>query len=127
MIALLPLRGWVGDVMAMEMTSQQLIAAKTIASSTQITGAQSQFNDASQAPMPADCPMLAMAADQATGDALLASSSAVCSSCDLCLAMAVTAAIQPPAPSFLPRAAPLIEGARFASADLLPSLKPPIR
>jgi hypothetical protein len=43
MIALLPLRGWVGDVMALEMTSGQPVAMQNIATAAYSTGARGIF------------------------------------------------------------------------------------
>ena len=108
------------------MASQAMVATETIAHYGQPTGTTGQFDDKSQALMPADCPMLAQAADPADDNAPLAPTSTVCSSCDLCLAIAMTAAIQPPASPFIPQAAPLMDGSRFASADPLAGFKPPI-
>ena len=44
MIALLPLRGWMGDVMAVEMASQTMNATKSVANYVYPTRAKGQFN-----------------------------------------------------------------------------------
>lgn len=121
MIALLPVRGWVGNAMAIGMASQQVAMA------------QASSVDAATNPdlaMPADCPMHAQAvSDQAADTDQTAAAGLHCNGCDtcqLCLALAsltwTRVAANPP----IPDAAPLANASRFSDADSVASLKPPI-
>ena len=104
MIALLPLRMWAADGMAIRMAHGEPPAVAAAAAQ----------------PMPADCPM---AAGDAGGDAQGAGSH--CASCHLC---ASVAGLPPVAPGLLgvlggPPLSPLDE---CASASIAPDLRPPI-
>lgn len=115
MIALLPLRGWAGHVMAVEMAAQQITASQHAAT------AQAN-NDAAPA-MPSDCPMLGQAADDGSGKP---NSPCSCDTCELCVALA--SARQPVffEARFTPCTAPQAVIAGFSSADRSTGLKPPI-
>ena len=116
MIALLPVRGWVGNAMAVDMAAQQVAMAQSMALNT-------------EAPMPADCPMHAQAAADEAGtsqDTAAGPHCNGCDSCELCLALASFTWTQPPTATFTPYAEPLASGTRFSSADSVSSLKPPI-
>lgn len=125
MIVLLPVRGWVGNAMALDMAAQQVLMAQAVAPSPLAFNAES--------PMPADCPMHA----QATADAADAAAEASqttgagahcngCNTCQLCLALASFTWMDPPTGVFTAPAAPLLTGLRFSSAESVSSLKPPI-
>jgi hypothetical protein len=108
MIALLPVRGWVGNAMALD-------AAVHPASAVQVEPGQPL------ASMPEDCPMHAQVADNADSAGCQG-----CDTCQLCLALAsLSWSASAHAPS-LPHAAPTVSGSRFSSADRLPGVKPPI-
>ncbi len=110
LIALLPVRGWVGNAMAVDMAAQRAVA---------VSG---------QAAMPADCPMHAQAAEQSGGtDAGTAGTlCADCDTCQLCLALASFTWTDLPTGSWLPPSGLLDRSTRFSSADGVFSLKPPI-
>lgn len=115
MIALLPLRGWAGHVMAVDMAGQQIKA-------TQKAVAPQAETDAI-AVMPADCPMLAQAGadNQAVSHA-----NCSCDTCELCLALA---SVKDPGffqATFTPHTIPQPGSAGFSNADRAPGLKPPI-
>lgn len=126
LIALLPLRGWVGDVMAMEMASQQLNTILSVATHAQPTGATGQFGSQNAAATHSECPGHPA---MASGDASDNTASGHCNTCGVCqichtVALAGTAAFNPPQAVFV---LPLPLGStRFASALPAPSLKPPI-
>ncbi len=114
MIALLPLRGWVGNAMAVDMAAQQvhMVAA---------------LGDAPAEAMPEDCPMRLQAADpsgstSAQGGGMHCS----CDTCELCLALASFSGVYLPASHFTPVAGLVADGIRFDSADRATHLKPPI-
>jgi len=122
MMALLPLRGWVGNAMAVDMAAAQAHATMQSRSSTDVAGS---------AAMPEDCPMH-MAAG--TGDAAPAVGTPqkagghcqACDTCELCLALASFSIPLALAHSPAPSAGPLTEGVLFSSADHATGLKPPI-
>jgi hypothetical protein len=124
MIALLPVRGWMGNAMAVDMASQILAKAQKTGSAVPA----SAVADA-DASMPADCPMHAQSADKAAADTDAQASGVHCNACDtceLCLALATSTWPDLLPTAFTPHAAPLATGYRFSSADSFSSLKPPI-
>jgi hypothetical protein len=112
MITLLPLRGWVGNAMAVDMALQQALQAQ----------AEGQALPA----MPDDCPMHAGAATEAATDPLTAGHCNDCNTCELCLALASFTWSTGAMASFTPAAAPLSALHRFSSAESSTRLKPPI-
>jgi hypothetical protein len=111
LIALLPVRGWVGNAMAIDMAAQQAVAV------TQ------------QSPMPADCPMHAQAPDQAGNTSQQAEAGTLCVNCDtcqLCLALASFTSTDPSTGAHAAHSGPMDTGIRFSSADSVFKLKPPI-
>lgn len=111
MIALLPLRGWAVEHMAVQMAAGSLAAA---------------VGEVQAAAMPADCPMMELAflpGERDQSDALGAKS---CPTCQLCMGLAVEV-LPAAAVVFMPPATrPGVETASFASADLVQPHKPPI-
>ncbi len=112
MIALLPLRMWAGDAMAVQMAAAQPSSALS-----------------SQAPHPPDCPgRLAADAAAATGGQVSGAEPA-CASCTLCQVCSTVAlellaplpALQPPSQGL-----PAWSAAAFASAPAALRFKPPI-
>nr|WP_315225448.1 hypothetical protein [uncultured Albidiferax sp.] len=123
MLVLLPLRGWVGEAMAMDMMATQAGATQTVAAHAHGISAESTFD----AEMQADC-------HEATGaepsDSTTSTSSGThCGTCPLCQMCHSVAAPAPfsilPTP-WLPHAQPTTGPARFASAPAAFALKPPI-
>ncbi|WP_367846304.1 hypothetical protein [Rhodoferax sp. WC2427] len=120
MIALLPLRGWAGEVMAMDILAQHAPAIQKVAAHAHHTVESSTFD----MEMQADCHGAAEAA-HSDADA----STSHCGTCPLCQMCHTVAA---PAPFFaiptpwLPHAQPTTGPARFASAPAAFALKPPI-
>ena len=108
MLVLLPLRGWAGDVMAVNMAAAAVVQAK-------------MDSVTSQPSMPADCDMLAQpSTDNATANC------SNCDTCELCLAVAnltfpTWTDIQQVRPS-----APLDFDASFRDAVRTINLEPPI-
>ena len=116
MLVLLPLRGWVGEAMAMEMLAQQAVAIENIATNARHTSVDDTFGTE----IKADCHGAAEALDPGTS---------ACGTCQLCQICHTVAAPAPffalPAP-WLPHAQPTTGLARFASAPAAFALKPPI-
>jgi hypothetical protein len=116
LIAVLPVRGWVGHAMAVDMASQHAALAQAVAAGD-------------LTPMPEDCPMHAQMADAAAEPAQASQAGMLCQGCDtcqLCLAMASFTGAVVQAASWLPHAAPADGGSRFNSADQPSGIKPPI-
>ena len=121
MLVLLPLRGWVGEAMAMDMMAAHVGAIEKVATHAHGISAESTFD----AEMQADCHG---ATDSEPSDATDATATH-CGTCPLCQMCHTVAAPAPfstlPTPG-LPHAQPTTGSARFASAPAAFALKPPI-
>ena len=128
MIALLPIRGWMGDAMAIEVAMQQVsMTQSSTEGATPVSGRQRDL--ATSAAMPEDCPMSAqhksgksVEDDQANETA----ASCNCNSCELCLALATFTFSTMATVTFTPHAETPSHGTRFSNAECGFSLKPPI-
>ena len=108
MLVLLPLRGWAGNIMAVDMAATATIQVK-------------MAHVSNHAAMPVDC---AMHTQPAANDAATLCGS--CDTCELCLAVAnLTHAVWAASP-FMRHTSPLASNASFSSASSASSLKPPI-
>jgi hypothetical protein len=130
MIALLPIRGWVGDVMATEMASSRAMllqdATEMVAVHADGAGAEALFDHASM-----DSPAAQPAPDchghgESTSHPMADTHGESCTACQACH----TVALSPLTPSMpaamaLP-ALPRSPAAQFASAVAAPGQKPPI-
>lgn len=125
MIALLPLRGLVGDAMAMEM------AAATLEQPAQAIEAGAVYTHGSKATADfdtenaahADCPGHA---DSPTETAQASSDCGTCAACQICHAVALAPSFPHLAPAPLSAERPPTAGPDFASADRAQGIKPPI-
>jgi hypothetical protein len=117
MIALLPVRGWVGNAMAVDMAARQVVQAQQ--------GIPNAESGAEASAMQEDCPMHAQASEVKTPTADGAHCNA-CNTCELCLALASFTWPGLQAAGFTPHAEPLAGGSHFASADRASGFKPPI-
>lgn len=145
MIALLPLRGWVGDAMATEMTlaqSWQQTTIKGVASNNHGTWINTHFDHkivilnalhGAKARHEAQMPLPPLAARNCAGHAFAGHGPSASMTCDACVACQAchTAALGPHAARLLDtafriRALPGGPTARFASADTARDQKPPI-
>ena len=106
MIVLLPLRGWAGDLMSVQMATSGLAGHAASA-------------------MPPDCPMQLAPADALHPDDHAAQMEG-CGSCDLCIPMAELAGAALGPVGFAAHEKPLMAGAGFSSASPAPTVKPPI-
>lgn len=145
MIVLLPLRGWVGDVMAVEMASQSSNATESVANYASHTRATAKF-DGKYTPLAhVECPghaatALESAADWTGGTALAGVVDAgdattdgaakgkcnTCGACQLCHTVALANTVAARLADFTPDTLPSIGSTRFASALTALSQKPPI-
>lgn len=120
MIALLPLRSWAGDAMAVELVAQQALAA----------------GHASASPAALDdChPDHGHAADRGLGhdtsacaqDGPAGTDCDTCTSCQICHSVALAAVLPQAVAPVLPAVAPRSSQPRYASAEPAPGFKPPI-
>ena len=115
LVVLLPLRGWAGDIMAVDMV------AGTASNNAMTSDVRTAVDTApSQASMPADCMMFA----QASPDSSTHCSN--CDTCELCLAVVNTTAVVWSAAQWLRHSSPLANNVSFTSAGSASNLKPPI-
>lgn len=135
MIALLPLRSWVGDAMAMEMVANTLsdteIATNFAAHRTDNTRAKAQFDNQPAAMNHADCPghtAMVASSDSPADDAHQAHAAdcATCAACQICHTMALTPMALQITSTALPAGLPQASSHHFASAERAPGFKPPI-
>jgi hypothetical protein len=118
MIALLPLRGWVGEAMAAEMSAQQVQANRAAAVVSQV---QAPLHHAAHD----DC--IEHASDPRAGPAAAESSDCpACAMCQACSAMALVSFVEKCGAAAPRQQRPTSVEARFASADEARGFKPPI-
>lgn len=103
LIALLPLRGWAGDLMSVQMATSSL---SPVAASA----------------MPVDCPMLAKADPSSEAP----SGTNGCTSCDLCVPMAEAVGSIIEVVAVAADTSPPVGDVDFMSATSTPNLRPPI-
>jgi hypothetical protein len=131
MIALLPLRGWVGDVMAMEMAAGPSFAIKNIATSAYSTGTRGLFS-INSGNSNTECPGHADAAMDTNGNTPEPQNPAAqgdCASCGVCQICHTVAVTSDPSPDVNTSPHPMLQpeaGLQFASAIPALRLKPPI-
>lgn len=129
MIALLPLRGWVGDVMAMEMPAGLPFATNNIATHADTTAAIGHIHvnsEASHTPCHGhDSAAVDARADNA-GSHDNPGQCSHCSACQICHTVAVTTFVRLAVDTALPHLLWPAGGLQFASAIPAPRLKPPI-
>ena len=111
MVVLLPLRGWAGDVMAVDMAATTVMQAKMVGAT----------DETSQAAMPANCIMQS----QASSDDV-AAHCCICETCELCLAVASLTTAPWVSSPLVRHSSPLALSASFTSAASAANLKPPI-
>lgn len=119
MIALLPLRGWVGDVMAMERLGQALPTAPAAAAGhNECHEAQAHHgHDVTQEDM-------SHPAGHANGHAQADCSG--CTVCQICHSVVLASVPTPTRTAALPMALPPSHTRLYASAEPVPGFKPPI-
>jgi len=120
LIALLPLRGWVGDAMAGQMLVQQIAAAQ--AGGAPASHAAPHHHAAA---MDHDC-MNHGVAPEAAPAAQSPQDCPTCASCQVCSAVALVFDATAPPLSHAPSATPSWAGHGYPSAERAPAFKPPI-
>ena len=129
MIALLPLRGWVGEAMATEMATMHLVATQAINTpATAIFGIKNDVSTDLTASTDAATPSSAMPADceMHAGSTADTPAKQLCSHCQACHAVGLACAVQIISTSTSHNPAPAARVSLFSSAALAFSQKPPI-
>lgn len=135
MIALLPLRGWVGDAMAMEMVASALHGTENAidfaATRADNTRAEARFEAQPVAMDHADCQghmAMATSSDNPADDTHQAHAAdcATCAACQICHTVALTPMAWHIGTYALPAVQPQASSQHFASAECAPGFKPPI-
>ncbi len=108
LIALLPLRAWSVERMAVHMAANEVAVAA----------------GEPAAAMPADCPMHITAADD--GQSSEAQAERGCQSCQLCMSLSPAVVPVLKAPGLRPQATASLQAVPYASAELARLVKPPI-
>jgi hypothetical protein len=110
MIALLPLRGWMGEAMATEMAAINIIATKAISTMT----------NAENEAAPADCEM------HANGHEDTSKSGSSCTHCQACHAAGMVLTVQINSEIQIHDVLASTHAGQFASANIALGKKPPI-
>lgn len=118
MIALLPLRGWVGDVMAMERLGQALTAAPAAAVHGECHEAQAHHGQGTAHEDMSQPAGHASGHDQADCSG--------CTVCQICHSVVLASTPVPARTAELPTAMPPSQVRLYASAEPVPGFKPPI-
>lgn len=131
MIVLLPLRGWIGDAMAVEAATGVQVAIQSVAAEVHPTLEVSHFEPDSghldQRAGTSHCPDHASTRDNSPDtDGEPAAHAQACTVCQVCHTVAMSADTAPFPALPLPRFAPATSFPRFTSALPAPGLKPPI-
>ena len=129
MIALLPVRGWAADMMAISMAEQQLHVWQSIQAGNDGQTASAQPAVQVQSAMSADCPMMAMLAGQPVSDESGQAGSPIlkmCTTCQLCMALAADQSVELTLPSFVSHAPPVSRAVEFSGVTVASVFKPPI-
>jgi len=130
LIALLPLRGWVGDAMATQMAAGQLQHHHTEAAAIQADHVhEHEAMDAAHADHHAQAPVMHDCADQTADDGDSQSADGhceTCAACQACHAVALSPAALDSMPVFSAPTLPRPAADPFASADTALGQKPPI-
>ena len=129
MIVLLPLRGWIGDAMALEAATGTPVAIQSVAVDVHPTLEVTHFEaDSGRQDLragPGHCPDHASAPAEGDDSDTSANGDA-CTLCQVCHTVAMSADAAPLPTLPLPVLAPAMSFARFTSALPAPGLKPPI-
>ena len=132
MIALLPLRSWAGDIMAVDMTMQHLVAINYIANNAYATRASDTL-DTNQATDPSsECPGHAAMVPGIVPGAVNTTNTptddhcSTCGVCQICHTVALAQVTVGLASAFIAASLVPLVGTRFTSALPALGLKPPI-
>lgn len=132
MIALLPVRGWLGDAMAIEMVRHAMPAAEAVAGVAQ-AATEAHCHEAGDMAMTAmdnashaEHAMADGHGDGSDSDHASHQGCGTCTACQVCHSVALGGTELPGIAHDAPQAAPAAPAARFASTEPFLGLKPPI-
>lgn len=128
LIALLPLRGWLGDAMALQDIATAPETTVVTANKGHRTAVEASFSHENEVAglaglLHAGCHEAGAEGDP---DSAATGHMAHCSACGICHSTALSPDLPLSAPTGLPTAAPLFRTVAVTSATPAPSLKPPI-
>lgn len=131
MIALLPLRSWAGDLMAVDMATQHINAISFIANSAYEVGTTGTFDKNQAADPGSECPGHVATASSPISVVNAADTTAdghcsTCGVCQICHVVALAPTTVRLAPTFISSTVAPFGGTRFTSALSALGLKPPI-
>ncbi|SFP26082.1 hypothetical protein SAMN05216567_10588 [Variovorax sp. OK605] len=128
MIALLPIRGWLGDAMAVEMVRHSMPAAAATAVSMAGAATEAHCHDAMGEMGAGDTAAMNMSGHDGNHDAGGADHQGcgTCTACQVCHTVALGGMPLVDTVHGAPQAPPAARTARFASAEPAQGLKPPI-
>lgn len=135
MIALLPLRGWLGDAMAVEMVKHSLPVAASASASMATAAAEAHCHEAMEAGDHGGMDMqMSAGTDMPDSSAHATHDSAgadhqgcgTCTACQVCHTVALGGMPLVDTVHSAPQAPPAAHASRFASAEPAQGLKPPI-
>ena len=118
MIALLPLRGWMGEAMATEMAAINFIA-------TQAINTPANADSAAENSM-SDCDLHKSKTANNTSDTTNTTAKSSCTYCQACHATGLVSTVQITSSDKVHYAQPSAQASQFASASIAHSQKPPI-
>jgi len=132
MIALLPIRGWLGDAMAIEMVRHAMPAAEAVAGAAR-AATEAHCHEAGDMAMTAmdnaahaDHAMADTHGDGSDSDHASHQGCGTCTACQVCHSVALGGTELRGIAHDAPQAAPAAPAARFASTEPFLGLKPPI-
>jgi hypothetical protein len=133
MIALLPIRGWLGDAMAVEMVRHSMPATSSVSMAT-AAATEAHCHEAMEAGGGMDMAMSMMADHAGSHDDTSSSSHSgtdhqgcgTCTACQVCHTVALGGMPLIDIVHSAPQAPPAAHASRFASAEPAQGLKPPI-
>lgn len=133
MIVLLPVRGWLGDAMAIEMVRHSLPAAMAMASQEAAPMATAaaeahchEAMDAGGSGMSMDMSSHGSSHDGSSSDHSDHQGCGTCTACQVCHTVALGGLPLADTVNDVPRMQPMAHAARFVSAEPVSGLKPPI-
>ena len=129
MVALLPVRGWVGDAMAVEMAVSMASATKSVAQDQDSARTSGRVSSEKASETHSGCAGHASVAQGDDSQAASTSASDVCqgcSACQVCHTVALAAMGAGAPPSIRAQALPTMAESHFSSADTARGFKPPI-
>ena len=129
MVALLPVRGWIGDAMAVEMAADAANATKYVAQERHSTPASGSIASKNAPQARSDCAghgSMAQADNPQAASTQATDACQGCSACQVCHTLALAVVSAGTEPTDWAQAVPSMAKRHFSSADSARGFKPPI-